>query len=915
MGEKETQGDYIARNVAAYEEVAGAAWEQFQAGDIEGAKQTLNAWANKRLAKMEASANEFGDFKDTLDDAPEGLQDAMDRHGMQPDELLQMYNRDVKGTFLLNEDGKRLTHFFQTADPTTLTHEGAHMLRTLMSDEDLHALESNLGFKKGEAWSRGREEQFANTMTAWMATGSVPETLHPLMQRLKSTLSEGYTEFNRRFNADRINPETDQMFREFFSDATVPDITNEIQMLGKRPNLPMDEYSGAPLPIEPERPGGPAGVPPKLAGQTGGESYRQGVRVERIKGEMAKSDARVREGLRSLSRSNKARNDLISMLDEERLPGQRAAAKLEKRAAGRQATLDRALETAPSRQWPREYRPMGEAFDSLAKEAKTNPELASALEDVSVNFPAVIDRMKELGGDPAHIRDFTEAEVKKLMYDTIRLGDVGKLGKETSAGTRKAWTGALAREGKNARSIEALAASIVEVHHELRTNQLVDFIEEGIATPWAGKQELPKGFVEWDPIRNKMTGKEGEATSGATRYIVPKQVDTVLKRMNQDFNHGIFRGISKLTNPWRGLILTLSPRWYVNNFMGNTILATLEGVRLRDWKQAWESFKNKDAGGRYADVPAVSGHAFVSDVGERNMVPTKSIKEAITTGDGPLNKIGRARRQTGHNLRRLNEVVDEFARSAVYHRAKRVGMTEEAALVRAQKALIDYGDMSPFEQQVVRSIVPFYAWQKGILKVVARMPIDHPVAAGVMMQLGALQNGINEDRMGGELPFGYAGLVGVGEGGGGGAVNTRGFNPFADSLSLTTPEGIAGSINPFADILVRKALGAPDGGFVTQRSMSGYGTAVPDVPVGTALGDIGAGVPAFQLGQSASGGGDKGLGQQSLKTLGLNYLTADDVKKILERTRAAKAQIEANAPVPAKKKKKPVPGSLTGPIL
>ena len=31
-------------------------------------------------------------------------------------------------TRLLAEDGKALTHFFQTADPTTLTHEGAAML-------------------------------------------------------------------------------------------------------------------------------------------------------------------------------------------------------------------------------------------------------------------------------------------------------------------------------------------------------------------------------------------------------------------------------------------------------------------------------------------------------------------------------------------------------------------------------------------------------------------------------------------------------------------------------------------------------------------------------------------------------------------------------------------------------------------
>ncbi len=928
-GEKESEANYIERNTQTYMDVAEEAFAKFDAGDKEGAKATINAWANKKLAKMEASANEFGDFEDTLKGAPEGLQDAMDRHGLQQGWLEQRYNRDVRGSFLLNEDGQALTHFFATADATTLTHEGAHMLRTLISDEDLHAIEMNLGFKKGEGWTPGREEQFANMVTGWIAgADNIPEGMRPQMERLRSTLATGYDEFNRKFNAGRVQPEMDQIFRQWFSDATVPDITREVHMLGRAKNIHIDPQTGAPLLGLPEVRGGPmaVGTAPNLETVSSPEAYRMGARATRLKSQVERADLRVKEATQAYGRAQAARDELIRQIEEGDLPGQRQAAKLDKRAAGRQATLDRAVENAPSRQWPREYRPMGEAIDSLRNDAKDNPELAQILEDVGVNFPAVLDRAKELGFDPVHVRDFTDAQVKKLMYDTIRLGDVGKLGKEAQAGTRKVWTGALAREGKAARSIEALGAAIVEVHHELRTNQLVDYIEQGIAVPWKGGDDLPHNYVEWDPIRNKMTGMEGEATSRGTRYIVPKQVDTVLKRMNQDFNHGLFRGLSKVTNPWRGLILTLSPRWYVNNFVGNVLLATLEGVKLTDWRKAWESYKTKDAGGRYADVPAVQGHSFVSDVGERNMVPTKGVKEAFDTGEGVANKIGRARRQIGHNLRRANEVVDEFARASVYHKTLRTGGSMEEALQAAQTALIDYGNMSPFEQQVIRSVVPFYAWQKNILKIVARMPVDHPIAAGVMMQLGSIQNHINADRFGGELPLGYAGLVGVGsEFGKGGAINTRGFNPFADALSLTTPEGIAGSVNPFADIAIRKALGAPDGGFVEQRVLSSYGTAIPDVPVGTALGDIGAGIPGFQLGQAAAGGGDKGLGQQSLKFTGLNYLTADDVKKIIARTKAARAQVEANAPFPAKKKKHRagasiqigtgLPTSLSGKIL
>lgn len=879
------------------------------AAKMEKLAETLSAQEGRTVRPYEVQATMEAFARQEVDRAaqaavwpekaavPTDIGQALADQGMQPEELYQKWNRDVKGSFL-SKDGKAITHFFQTANSTTLTHEQAHLMRTLIGEEDTYMIERSMGMKRGEKWTRGREEQFANWFTAWMASDKAPAGLEPIMQRLKSALGEEYTQFNRRFNSGRIDPLMNEMFTQFFSDAQVPDILDEVAVPGKQPNIQLVPGSNIPIMTGEELPGGPTavGVPGRLTGKTPQEGYRMGVSAQRIADKATKAFDRAEYAKSRQAAAGAAVADLQRILAEERLPSQVQATALDARAARRMVTLQKALDQTPGSRWPREYMHIGQVMDSLHEQAAKSPELAQVAEDVAKTFPQVLERAKELGLDPTHIRDFSPQEVKNLMYNTIRVN-----GRDV-AGTRQASLGVLAKEGTHARSIEALAAAMVEVHDELRNSELNTTIQTKVATPTQGMTHLPQGMEEWSPDKLARSVKPGEALSKGTQYIIPKEVGDLLRGMEKDYNHPIFKGLRFITNPWRALVLTMSPRWYVNNFVGNAIVATAEGVRLQDWLKAWASYKTKDAGGRFADVPAVQGHSMVSDLGEKQIVPTKSIKEAVQTREGVGAKFNAARKKAAHNFTRMNSTVDEFARAAVYHRTLRVGGTETEALVRAQEALVDYGNLSPFEQQVVRSVIPFYSWQKGILKIVAKMPVDHPLALGIMMNLGQVQADLMKDRFGGEMPLGYAGLVDVP---GLGAINTRGMNPFMDSLSLTTPEGISNSINPYADILIRAAYGAPEGGFVEGRTMSSYGTAVPEVNPAKGLGDILLGIPQAQVAGLATGGARYGAAQTLEKFAGINTLTPADIKKIVERTKAAKAQIKANAPFPARKKKLP----------
>jgi hypothetical protein len=202
--------------------------------------------------------------------------------------------------------------------------------------------------------------------------------------------------------------------------------------------------------------------------------------------------------------------------------------------------------------------------------------------------------------------------------------------------------------------------------------------------------------------------------------------------------------------------------------------------------------------------------------------------------------------------------------------------------MRSYEALVDYGNLSSFERQVVRTMVPFYSWQKGMLRLVARFPIDHPVAAGITMMLGRLNEELARDQFGEDMPEGYLGLIPLP---GGGAFNTRSLNPFQDAAALTTPQGIASSVNPYIQAIVRNALGAPEGGFVKYQRVNEFGQAVPDTSLPEDIGATFTGVPQARL---VTGLGGPQPTQAAGRFFGVPAYTQADVQKILARTRRSR---------------------------
>lgn len=260
----------------------------------------------------------------------------------------------------------------------------------------------------------------------------------------------------------------------------------------------------------------------------------------------------------------------------------------------------------------------------------------------------------------------------------------------------------------------------------------------------------------------------------------------------------------KPTNVWKAGVLAFSPRWHVNNVVGNFIMATAgAGVSPGAWmsgmRDAYAVLRHDDlrfraehdlaaetrlgravdrvrggaekrlarADRRIARLPGDTREAVLGPEGIHldPRVPQRGAGSAaidpvadLDRGIGSKNRLQRAAQRSYE----FNGFMDDLNRVAVFlekHRsmsdqelaafaAKHPGlagigtdkaaMRKEAAVRMSLDALGNFRKMSPFERQVVRRVIPFYAWLRHITTLAVRLPITNPVRVAWMLHLADL---------------------------------------------------------------------------------------------------------------------------------------------------------------------------------
>lgn len=567
-------------------------------------------------------------------------------------------------------------------------------------------------------------------------------------------------------------------------------------------------------------------------------------------------DASLTESVRLAKQQQQVVDSIRQTLADNAFDAARKAQNKEAMVATRQGKLNELISNPSKGRVPRQWQHAWIELKTMMKD----PEVADALggEGWANNFQAFVQHMRAKGVEPQYIQDLSHEQVQRLVHSTLSMNDIGH---EIVGGFRSKSGGKLYGTEQHAVGIDALVASMVDTMREQHQNALVTYIEQAHAIPAVRTPEgkVADGYVMWSPTRKQFFPlAKGAASKGG--LMIPAGVDRFLKSNMTRINSPWLKTLATVTKPWRMFALLLSPKWLVNNFAGNMFLALADGARVQDFMKAYRAWKGEDVAGfgmnaRFTGEAAggasgIAGHSFMSDVTDQgSLVPHQpklaGAKEAYTEGrtGGRLGGVRDLKDYGAHKIGRANEVVDEMARAAVYFKELRTGARHDQALLHAQQALVDFTDLSPLEQNVVRQIIPFYAWQKGILKVVARAAVDNPKVMAIYNALAEADKSAQRANFGPDLPEAYQGLIKTPFG----DFNTRALNPLADSGSLLSPEGTVSSINPFVQAYLRQGFHAPASGYADKYTIDPYGRAVPDVNMGESLTSTFTSLPLARL--------------------------------------------------------------------
>ena len=154
--------------------------------------------------------------------------------------------------------------------------------------------------------------------------------------------------------------------------------------------------------------------------------------------------------------------------------------------------------------------------------------------------------------------------------------------------------------------------------------------------------------------------------------------------------------VSAPTRAWKKAVLKFNPAWTVNNVLYNTqanylasgskgLIEQAKMLRPKNWEKAM------------VDLP--------------EGVRTNLSKE-----------IGK-----GGKLNRFYNNVEDWSRVSAFRGAKAKGLTDEQALKRVNKYLFDYKTKN--WERPLKTVLPFWQWNKNLAKATATMPFDRPVAA------------------------------------------------------------------------------------------------------------------------------------------------------------------------------------------
>ncbi len=167
----------------------------------------------------------------------------------------------------------------------------------------------------------------------------------------------------------------------------------------------------------------------------------------------------------------------------------------------------------------------------------------------------------------------------------------------------------------------------------------------------------------------------------------------------------VTRPLSAPVRAWKKSVLLGSPRWYVNNEIFNQ----LQGISAGGAK----FLLNQRKTGQYLEHIKQNAKARNAPSEAKRILEDVGSNISTQTGGGRLSKI--ATKQ------------ENRARVALYRTFRQRGMSHDDAAKKLNQSLFKYTTKN--WERPIKTVVPFWAFQKNVMKAAGRMPFDHPKSA------------------------------------------------------------------------------------------------------------------------------------------------------------------------------------------
>ena len=278
-------------------------------------------------------------------------------------------------------------------------------------------------------------------------------------------------------------------------------------------------------------------------------------------------------------------------------------------------------------------------------------------------------------------------------------------------------------------------------------------------------------------------------------YQIPEEVAKTLKYGKQA--KGIWESMFDMgTAGFKRKVLGLSPKWFINNRIGNGIMAGLKGVNLSDYFKAFnladellpDALKTKSMYEAEKTIIGRTGGGNNSTFGNTmrllggEFINTSDLKGMKKAGIVLANSLGvpmKVINKITDAMFSFNQKFEDWERRAAYiHSANKVGkntmidklgrkimkttgqnivkqdellkavLKDENMLNEVMKnvddTLGDYSNMTAVERRVIRKAVPFYSWLRTITRYTLSLAETNPIKANISNKLSMILSEEND---------------------------------------------------------------------------------------------------------------------------------------------------------------------------